>query len=848
MNFAWLTHSLLAAADPTGPVRSIEYDWPTATWQWALYLTVMAASLILVLFVYRRDTVEVHWGWRVWLVTLRLAVFAALAVILFNPQERSQKTAYRPSRIDILFDTSLSSSFPESVPDDATATAPVADTISRAEAVKKVFADSPLIKELQKKHEIKIVTFDSELSPPQYIFPSGHPKARRTSTPEEIKEGQATGSAEDGGAAKDDPSKAKKADLSKPGGPDWNELLRPRGLETRLGEAVRKLIDEDAGKTLAGIVVVSDGALNAGVDHATANAAAKAQKVRLMAVGVGSTKKQSNLKLAGVQAPTDVHVGDPYEITAYIQGQGLTGRSAEVELLVSNAGDETSPPQVVEKREVAILEDGIPVDVKFSQNPNAAAKLKYTVRTKPTARVREADDTDNEESVTITVVDKKTRVLMAAGGPTRDYQFVRNMLYRHNAVKHDVWLQSVLPETAGKVSQESENLLINFPDNAADLFQYDVILAFDVDWRKVPRASLELLNRWVAEESGGLILLPGDVYTPTLTAAGDAVQPVLDLFPVYLSGSEFAVEREADQPWPFVFTREGEDAGFLQLTDDPQTSAIKWKSFEGVYACYPVSAEKAGTTVYSRFADPRANFQGKQPILMASQFYGSGRVVYLATTEFWRLRSMSDDCAEYDRLWTKMIREVGQERLTRGTQRAILMPERDKYYIGQTVRVRARVLDAQFKPMEADSVNVDIISPDRRPLSPARHLERDKSRAGQFGGDFRASLPGKYVIELRIPDTNEKEVKEIDVRVPDVESEHREQNASLLTDLVRDTGGKYLRLEEVEKALPNLLPDQGEEYVVDELRKQLWDRDWLYYLLIGILSLEWLTRKLLRMA
>lgn len=838
MNSAWLITPLLAAADPTGPVRSIEFEVPTTFWQWILYAAVIAVSLILVLAVYFRDTEEVHWGWRVWLVTLRLSVFAALAVILFHPQERTQKTAYRPSRVDVLFDTSLSQGFPESVPDDATSPTP-ADVPTRAEAIRKVFADSPLIQELQKTHEVKVLTFDSELSPPQHVFPSRHPKAFRAAADDKAKEGTTGAAAEDA---------TKKPVSSKAGGPDWVELLRPRGLETRLGEAVRKLVDEDAGKTLAGIVVVSDGALNAGVDPATANAAAKAQKVRLVTIGVGSTKKQSNLKLAGLQAPTDVHVGDPYEITAFIQAQGLAGRSAEVELLVSAAGEETSPPQLVEKREVSILEDGIPVDVKFSQNPSVAAKLKYTVRAKPTARIREADDTDNEESATITVVDKKTRVLMAAGGPTRDYQFVRNMLYRHNAVKHDVWLQSVLPETAAKVSQESENLLVNFPENAADLFQYDVILAFDVDWRKVPLESLKLLNRWVAEESGGLILVPGDVYTPTLTAAGDAVQPVLDLFPVYLSGSEFAVEREADQPWPFTFTREGEDAGFLQLTDDPQTSAMKWKNFDGVYACYPVSAEKSGTTVYSRFADPRANFQGKQPILMASQFYGSGRVIYLATTEFWRLRSMSDDCAEYDRLWTKMIREVGQERLTRGTQRAILMPEREKYYIGQTVRVRARVLDATFKPMEADSIGIDVIAPDRRPLSPARQLERDKTRAGQFGGDFRASLPGKYVIELRIPDTNEKEVKEIEVRVPDVESEHREQNASLLTDLVRDTGGKYLRLEEVEKVLPKLLPDQGEEYVVDELRKSLWDRESLLYALIGILSLEWLTRKLLRMA
>src|SRR5690606_26184014 len=107
---------------------------------------------------------------------------------------------------------------------------------------------------------------------------------------------------------------------------DFDELLRPRGLETRLGESLLKLIEQESGRTLSGVVVVTDGASNAGVDHLTANGAARQSKVRLLAAGVGSTRKQANLKIAGLQAPTDVHVGDPYEITGFLQGTGLAGR------------------------------------------------------------------------------------------------------------------------------------------------------------------------------------------------------------------------------------------------------------------------------------------------------------------------------------------------------------------------------------------------------------------------------------------------------------------------------------------------------------------------------------------
>ena len=49
-------------------------------------------------------------------------------------------------------------------------------------------------------------------------------------------------------------------------------------------------------------------------------------------------------------------------------------------------------------------------------------------------------------------------------------------------------------------------------------------------------------------------------------------------------------------------------------------------------------------------------------------------------------------------------------------------------------------------------------------------------------------------------------------------------------------------------ALPKLLPNHGEEFLVDERLRTLWDRDWVLYALVGLLSVEWLTRKLLKLA
>lgn len=800
---------------------TVEFGRESRSW----WLVGFAALFLLAFWLYRRDTRDLHPIWKGWLWTLRLLTLAALLLVALSPQQRRAEIASEFSRVLFLVDTSVSMSQQDK--DLNLPSRPDGSVPSRADLVRDLFEKSPLLETLRKTHDVSVATFDSQVVKQLLLTKTAAvPPSSATS--------------------KETPVKPPAEEL-KPA--DWEGLVRPRGVETRLGEAVLQEVREEARETLSGIVVVTDGGNNAGIDPLSAADAAVAAKVKLIAVGVGSTKKPVMLNLAEIQAPTHVHKGDGFSLTAFISGQGMANQPLTIELL-GKPEEEDGEPAIIESREEQLLEDGVPITIKFDFIPEDPGRRMFRVRVKPVRKVADLQTDLVQDDVTVEVIDRKTRVLLVAGGPMRDYQFVRTLLNRDKTIQLDVLLQTGVPG----ISQDSDSVIFTFPATREELFAYDAIVAFDPDWKKIVGSEGQvptLLAEWVFSQAGGLVLVAGDVNTSQLAATDDAaradLQKVFELYPVVLEQQRLIEDEEFLQPWPVEFTRDGLEAGFLQLTDDAASSAAAWKDFPGIYRCYPTSGPKSGATVYARFSDPRSAGRGDQPILLASQFYGSGRILYLGSAEMWRLRSVDEDY--YDRLWIKLLREVGQGRLLRGSNRGILLLERTQYPLGATVQVRARLLDPQFKDHVADKATVEIYEPSGKALTPPLTLLADRTRPGQFAGAFIASHAGTYKLELPIPDSRDVLKGSLSVRLPNLEFDHPEQNEQLLRAMARrELEGVYLRLDEAAARLPTLLPDRTTQKVHHDFPRPLWDRAWVMYVLVGLLSVEWLTRKLLKLA
>lgn len=792
--------------------HSFEWGRVQSPIDWLLPLVVTVLVLTYVVWLYRRDSAELALPVRLLLVTLRMAAFVTLLVVYLQPQWRNEVDQVQNSRVMLLMDTSLSMGLHDQ---DASA---VPAEPSRAQQLTAALRDGDWLNRLRSRHDVAVVRFDQD--------------SQRIVTFNKV------------AGDNEEPSKAEIKAF------DWEAALEPHGSETRLGQALRQWIDAERSSPMSGMVVFSDGQQNAGVDATSAIGLARETRMPIYTVGLGSLNQPTNVRISDFVAPSRAYPGDHYTATGYLQAQGMAGKTVQVEL-TSRPAD--SPPNAEGKLEgsqqVTLGGDGEVIPVKFDLTPAETGRrtLRFAVRP-PSA---DRNPVDNQQEADVEIVDRKTRVLLFAGGPSREYQFLRNQLRRDKDMIVDVLLQT----GSEGISQDAHEILDGFPSDAETLFAYDAIVAFDPNWRDLSAQQHDLLERWVADQAGGLIVIAGPVYTDSW-AQDPGMAKIRALYPVEFHRRLSMVDDShygSREPWPIEFTRDGLEAEFLWIEDSGPASARAWADFAGVFGHYSVRGAKPGATVYGWFSDPRAIEGNQKPVYLAGQFFGAGRVFYLGSGEMWRLRANDD--AWFERLYTKLLRHVSQGRLLRGSHRGVLLVERDRYLLGGTVDVRAQLVDNRLQPLELPRVELDVALPDSTHQTVA--LAADPTKKGSFRGQFTVRKEGVYLIELPVPESDERLARRIQVKVPELEREKPQRNDALLTELATKTGGVYYiglkpalvgGQDAKSPPLAESLRDASRTVTTISRPTPLWSNGWTIAVLCGVLCTEWLVRRLSKLA
>lgn len=661
------------------------------------------------------------------------------------------------------------------------------------------------------------------------------------------------------------PSNSDTAPATKPLEPNevpWDSQIAAAGSESRLGDAINSILEQERGSPLAGIVAITDGRNNAGIDPLVTVSEATLQGVPIHTVGMGTAKNPLNVRVVDIEAPKRVFPGDRFRMTALIQSSGMQGKQITVQLKRRPGGQKTAGLAIEEERTITLEAEDAMSNLVFEVQPREIGSWIYEIKALPPEQ--DSNPLDNALESEVRVVEPRSTVLIVAGGPTREYQFVRNLLFRDKNVQSHVFLQTA----STGVSQEAKKLLTEFPRTRAELSQYDCVIGFDADWTALDSEQIENLEKWISEQAGGLVIIAGPVSTPKWAGSqgngNRKAETIRNLTPLVMNtrGARLvSIGRfESETAWPINFASDAFQTDFIQVGKDLDDSKKAWERFRGVYSFYACYEPKPGATPIAFFSDPTTQTNGKQPIYIATHFYGAGRVAFQGGGEFWRLREVGE--GYFDTYYTKLVRWAGQGRLLRDSDRGILLLDKQQATVGEQVMARAVLRDAQYQPTILPEAQAKLIDPTGRSVPFNLAPIPDPSQPGVYLGQFFTKATGTYEVQLPVGGLADQQLltQQVSVRVPALEIQRPQRNDPLLSELSNRTGGKYwVGTDAIApspepgsvSALVQAIESRDQTNYLPGTPDREFQQRWMGILMawiVGCLSIEWLIRRLSKLA
>lgn len=605
---------------------------------------------------------------------------------------------------------------------------------------------------------------------------------------------------------------------------------------TALGLALDQALAAHRGQPLAGVLVVGDGQSNAGGDALAAARGARAAGVVVHALALGSDARARNVALAGLEHDPLVLVGDPFEVAPALESHGLAGEALVVVLEARRPGGAWS-----ERGRATVVPDerGRLEPPRFGLAEDDAGELELRARVEDAGG--ETTLEDNEATGRVLVRSARLRVLLVAGLAFPEVQFLQNTLLRDPSIELSSFLQGADP---GYV-QRGDAPLGAPPRDAEELGAFDCVVLYDPRWDELSEGFGAGLVELVGERGGGLVYIAGEGGTEDLFERRVAQsEALLDLLPVVREPGLFRTRSEeraiAAELWRLAPTEAGARSEPFRFADHPEQNARLLAGLPGMYWHFPVTRAKPGAAVLAVHGDARMRSRYGPHVIVASHWFGAGRVTFLACDSTYRWRTLSEEL--FDGFWTRLIGGAGRAKLLGGLAPLTVSSDRARYAPGSVATLRARFRAG--------------LDPSAAPPALAGRLSRE-------GGETRELVllpdpddPGGYRAELELGASGAYHlaVQPHAAAAAGAPGEHRFVVEGLpvelatpwpdragLAALAGATGGRLFELEALDELGEAFEPGRIE--LEHQERHELWDAPLLAGAVFLALFLEWALRK-----
>jgi len=598
---------------------------------------------------------------------------------------------------------------------------------------------------------------------------------------------------------------------------------------TRIGNTLDRVMAESSSLPLGAIVLLTDGADNAGGIDLDTVAAIRRQRIPIHTVGLGRQHPERDVEVVDALLAARALPQSRLTATVTLQSYGLSGNKAR--LSVRDAG------KVLASQDVALKGDGALQTEAITFNIGQAGPKTLEIGVDPVSG--EENTLNNKISRVVNVQARKPRILYFDGEPQWEYKFVRRAMddnpeivvfSMERTTQNKIYRQ---PCPAGGCpdgfKHDEKELEDGFPSKAEDLFAFQGLMLADVEAGYFTPAQQQLIHDFVDRRGGGLLFLGGRA---SLSDGGYASSSLSDLVPTKLPANKSTFHRDFSK---VELAAAGRENILTRLDDNPERNVQRWKEIPMVADYQEVGEPKPGaTTLLSVTPQSRSAMP-----LLVTEPYGRGRTAVFATSGSWRWKMwMAHEDKTHATFWQQMFRYLvtdAPSQVTATIPKTVLADD-------TRVPIRVEVRDKEYKPLSTARVQARFLAPDGS--SATLELSPRPLEEGVYTGEWTAEKPGSYVVEMLAGEEQQEVGRDVQAfRREDgvAENFHTGQNRELLQKLSDQTGGKYYTSADASK-LPNEI-SYSEAGITSRETRDLWDMPVIFLLALGIRASEWTLRR-----
>lgn len=637
--------------------------------------------------------------------------------------------------------------------------------------------------------------------------------------------------------------------------------LRPVGDATGLADALENTLAATSSGPPQAVLLCSDGVETTRRDPVAVARLYRRKGIPIHTVTFGTTNEMRDLILENVQVKRAVPNQSPTKVRVTFRSVGLGNPNARLQLRHQN--------EVLAQTTVTLTGRRQQVELEFTPRLKGYQVFEAFIPALP----GEWLSSNNRQAFGLEVVDPTIHVIYMEGSPTQarqpEWKYLKDALQSDPNIKVKTLYR---PQTPGAQSiyttdsdfQTGEKIYHvqhpteGFPRTLSGLLKYDVVINSDIYKEAFTSEQLSNTAKLVEEFGGGFVMIGGN----TAFGAGGYQQTVLDRFiPVAMESGEDTMYSSFQMAIP-----PGVLSHPLMAIGEnlEETKAIWTARFPRLYGYNRVGRAKPGAVVLG--VDPTQRAAWGPRIVLAAQEIGRGRTMAFTsdTTRLWGrdfetiwgerinpnqpLSELNCDSRYYRRFWINAIRWLAAGKMAASNAPVTLELAQTVARPAEPIPATIRVLAPNGAETGQAQVQVTLTSPNRPnlpftatydPVARLYHTRLLPPVAGDFTATATATLGG-----TKVGADNQLLV----CRDTDVELEKVQARPDVMADIARVSGGTTLNREAPSSSSLTSIFGPAPPVTVELRRHSLWDKPWWLLTIAGLLTLEWILRRLRGMA